>query len=102
MNYTLVVINVIIFMVTARFITQPRLDNPIDNFLLHPLRPYLYQFITYAFLHGDWMHLLGNMLFLYIFGNNVNDKLGHVGYLLLYLGGGVCSGLGHALFHEGT
>ena len=67
-------------------------------FFLDPRMPQLYQFVSYAFLHGGWMHLIGNMLFLYIFGNNVNDKLGNVGYFLLYLGGAIFSGLGHALF----
>ena len=100
MNYTLVVINVLIFMVTIRFLALPGPDNPLFRWMLNPQLPQLHQFISYAFLHGDWMHLLGNMLFLYIFGNNVNDKLGHLGYLLLYLGGAVCSGLGHALISD--
>jgi len=41
--------------------------------------------VTAAFLHGGWVHLLGNMLFLFVFGNNVEDRLGHVRYLLFYL-----------------
>jgi rhomboid family protein len=42
--------------------------------------------VLYAmFLHGGWLHLLGNMLFLYVFGNNVEDRLGHVRFLLFYL-----------------
>src|SRR5687767_15430688 len=40
------------------------------------------------FMHGGWEHLLGNMLFLWIFGNNVEDSLGHVRYLVFYLCGG--------------
>ena len=40
------------------------------------------------FMHGSWAHLLGNMLFLWIFGNNVEDALGHVRFLLFYLAGG--------------
>jgi len=44
--------------------------------------------LTSMFMHGGWGHLLGNMLFLYIFGNNVEDVLGHVRYLLFYLAGG--------------
>jgi hypothetical protein len=43
------------------------------------------------------MHIAGNMFFLYLFGNNVNDKLGHIGYLCLYLAGAVFSGIGHTL-----
>jgi membrane associated rhomboid family serine protease len=47
------------------------------------------------FLHGSILHVLGNMLFLWIFGNNVEDQLGHAGYLLLYLVGGVVASLVH-------
>jgi membrane associated rhomboid family serine protease len=44
--------------------------------------------VTSMFMHGSWAHLLGNMLFLWIFGNNVEDALGHVRYLVFYLVGG--------------
>ena len=47
------------------------------------------------FLHGGWFHLLGNMLYLWVFGDNVEDRLGHSGYLLFYLAAGVTSGLTH-------
>jgi membrane associated rhomboid family serine protease len=49
--------------------------------------------LTSQFLHGGWLHLLGNMLYLWIFGNNVEDRLGRVGFLLFYLAGGVVAGL---------
>lgn len=52
--------------------------------------------LTYAFLHGGWMHLIGNMLFLWVFGDNVEDALGHWRYLALYLLGAVAAGLAHA------
>ena len=67
------------------------------QFMLKGDRPYLWQFVSYAFLHGGIMHILGNMYFLYLFGNNVNDKLGHVGYMCFYLAGAVFSGVGHTL-----
>jgi membrane associated rhomboid family serine protease len=67
--------------------------------MLNPVYPQLWQFATYAFLHGGLLHIFGNMYFLYIFGNNVNDKLGNIGYLCLYLGGGVFAGIGHSLLH---
>lgn len=41
--------------------------------------------LTAMFLHGGWLHLLGNMLFLFVFGNNVEDRLGRLGYLAFYL-----------------
>ena len=65
--------------------------------MLHPATPELWQFVSYAFLHGGIAHLGGNMLFLFIFGNNVNDKLGGVGYLCFYLAGAVFSGIGHSM-----
>ncbi|MBN1844904.1 MAG: rhomboid family intramembrane serine protease [Sedimentisphaerales bacterium] len=100
MNYALILANVVLFLLTYRALTgeaAPRHYHNFGGLLLHPDSPQLYQFITYAFLHGGWMHLIGNMLFLYIFGNSVNDRLGHIGYLFLYLAGGIFSGIGHAL-----
>lgn len=49
--------------------------------------------VTHMFLHGGWMHLLGNMLFLFIFGDNMEDELGHGGFLLFYLLAGLAAGL---------
>ncbi len=49
--------------------------------------------VTSMFLHGGWMHLLGNMLYLHIFGDNVEDRLGHVRFFALYLLAGVAAGI---------
>jgi membrane associated rhomboid family serine protease len=49
--------------------------------------------VTSQFLHGGWLHLLGNMLYLWIFGNNVEDRFGRLGFLLFYLGGGAVAAL---------
>jgi membrane associated rhomboid family serine protease len=51
--------------------------------------------ITCMFLHGSWIHLLGNMWFLWLFGNNVEDRLGSPLYLLLYLVGGLLASAAH-------
>jgi membrane associated rhomboid family serine protease len=53
--------------------------------------------ITYMFLHGSWMHLIGNMLFLWVFGDNVEDDMGHLRYLAFYLLVGIGAGLSHAV-----
>jgi membrane associated rhomboid family serine protease len=53
--------------------------------------------LTYEFLHGGWMHLIGNMLFLWVFGDNVEDAMGHGRFLVFYLLCGVAGGLAHAL-----
>jgi hypothetical protein len=50
--------------------------------------------VTSAFLHAGGLHLLGNMLFLYVLGDNVEDAFGHVRYLLFYLTCAVLAGLG--------
>jgi membrane associated rhomboid family serine protease len=50
-----------------------------------------YTIFTSMFLHGGWMHLLGNMLFLYIFGDNVEDAIGHARYFFFYLVAGVAA-----------
>lgn len=52
--------------------------------------------ITYAFLHGGFMHLIGNMLFLWVFGDNVEDALGHLRYLVFYLLCAAAGGLAYA------
>ena len=54
--------------------------------------------LTAMFLHGGWLHLLGNMLFLYVFGNNVEDRLGRLRYLAFYLGCGYVATYGFAVF----
>ena len=51
--------------------------------------------LTCTFLHGGWMHFLGNMWFLHIFGDNVEDRFGHVGYLVFYLATGVAASAAH-------
>jgi len=53
--------------------------------------------VTSMFLHGGWMHLIGNMLFLYIFGDNLEDLMGHVTYLLFYLASGLAAAAGQIL-----
>jgi membrane associated rhomboid family serine protease len=53
--------------------------------------------VTSMFLHGDWWHLLGNMLFLWVFGDNIEDSMGHWKFLFFYLVCGVLAGLAHAV-----
>ena len=52
---------------------------------------------TYQFFHGDWLHLLGNMMFLWVFGDNVEDSLGHWRFLIFYLLAGAAAGAVFAL-----
>ncbi len=95
-NYALIIVNVIIFFITYTGGRQT-LHAWAQKYMLMPAYPFLWQFITYAFLHGSVWHIFGNMYFLYIFGNNVNDRLGHTNYLCFYLAGAVFSAVGHIL-----
>ncbi|WP_166824258.1 rhomboid family intramembrane serine protease [Thalassoroseus pseudoceratinae] len=58
--------------------------------------------LTCIFLHGGWMHLLGNIWFLYIFGDNVEDCYGHLGYLVFYLACGVAASGTHLLLNANS
>lgn len=100
MNYALIAVNVLIFLLSYSFPHSGSMNilRPwAEEFKLVSVRPELWQFISYAFLHGGYAHVIFNMFFLYLFGNNVNERLGHIGYLSFYLAGAVFSGLGHVL-----
>jgi membrane associated rhomboid family serine protease len=58
--------------------------------------------LTAMFLHGGWAHLIGNMLYLYVFGNNVEDRLGRVRFLLFYLAWGFLATYGYALINSNS
>jgi membrane associated rhomboid family serine protease len=104
-NLALIAANVVIFAVgqtlarNSPSVDARRMGIPSDwfKFMLDPAQPRLYQFITYQFLHEGLAHVGFNMLFLYVFGNNLNEKLGHLGYLMFYLAGGVLAGCGQVL-----
>lgn len=95
-NYLLLVANIAVFLVTRRGLA----GGALDNYVLQASYPQLHQFLTHAFLHANFGHLAGNMLFLYIFGNNINDRLGNVGYLAFYLAGAFFAGLGHVYMEQ--
>ncbi|MCE5280156.1 MAG: rhomboid family intramembrane serine protease [Planctomycetaceae bacterium] len=91
-NYALILINVGVFLAGFHFEGHQR-----DSYrlLLYPQAPELYQFFTSIFLHAGWGHLLGNMVFLWVFGNGINDRLGHLGYAAFYIAGGIVASLGY-------
>jgi len=59
-------------------------------------------FISALFLHGSWLHLLGNMLYLWIFGDNIEDRMGHLRYLLFYLLVGIIASIAHIIADPGS
>ena len=64
--------------------------------------PYWTTLVTSMFLHGGWAHLGGNMLFLWIFGDNIEHRLGHFRFLVFYLICGLAAGLAHILANAGS
>lgn len=62
----------------------------------------LLSLLTSMFLHGGWMHLIGNMLFLWVFGDNIEAVLGHLGFLAFYLIGGLAASIAHIVFNFGS
>src|SRR5688572_26643520 len=94
-NYGLIAVNTLVFLYELT-LTQPELVRffndwgAIPQYLADGER--LPTLLTAIFLHGGWFHLLGNMLFLWVFGDNVEDTMGHVSYLVFYLLCGVAGG----------
>jgi membrane associated rhomboid family serine protease len=80
-NVLLIVLNVWIFFKTA---LHPSYERIIHVFGFTPAHPSITTLVTSMFLHGGFVHLLGNMYFLFVFGDNVEDKLGRFRYLVAY------------------
>ncbi len=95
-NYGLVGMNVLLYFVHFHGGDAAGMQR-INSWMLHPDNPRVFQFFSCMFLHAGFMHLFGNMIFLWVFGNAVNDRFGHVGYLAFYLAGGVLAGIGYLL-----
>ena len=95
-TYTLIGTNVVVFLSYAVLLgNPPALMAFYNDWALIPARSDAYSYLTSMFLHGGWMHLIGNMLFLWIFGDNLEDEMGPGGFLLFYLASGVGAGLAH-------
>ncbi len=83
--------------ITASFAGQA-IQSKLPNSVIQP--PEILTLVSSQFLHGGWSHLLGNMLFLWIFGNNVEDKLGRVKFLGFYLGCGSLAAIAQWVFSQ--
>ncbi len=92
----LIALNVLVFL---HEITLDPVD--LNRFIVHyglvPDRLRTYQLFTSMFIHGGWLHILGNMWFLWVFGRGVEDSIGHTRYLIFYLVCGVASALTNVL-----
>jgi membrane associated rhomboid family serine protease len=107
-NTVIIALNVLVFL--WEMMQGPRLEEAFFLFGVVPARysdPQLAShftmaqqwapFLTSMFLHGGFLHIIGNMWFLYIFGDNIEDRLGHIRYLLFYLLCGILAGMVHLL-----
>lgn len=104
-NWAIIIACILIFLWTASR-GQSGFEAIVEAYGLSPseiLRGAALQtFLTSIFLHGDLLHLLGNMLYLYIFGDNVEDMCGHLGYIAFYLLCGILASLAHILTNWGS
>jgi membrane associated rhomboid family serine protease len=101
-TYAIIGLNALIFLLefgVRQGTGQVEFRDWVGYFVLVPTVSPWWTYVTYAFLHHDFWHILFNMFFLYLFGRNVNDRLGHAGYVLFYLVGAVSGGLGQAALH---
>lgn len=110
---SIIVLNVVIFLFTGPFGSDYVLASAQGSFGLvpsalfhaqaaHAAVPELLTLVTYLFFHAGWMHLIGNMLFLWVFADNIEDVYGYLGFILFYLLCGVIGGLTHVLMMPGS
>lgn len=94
-TYALIAINVVVFLLYYPALQEPELSYFFYDWGFVPRfvsEGFGFRgLLTHMFLHGGWMHLLGNMLFLFIFGDNVEDEMGHGGFLGRYLLAGLAA-----------
>jgi membrane associated rhomboid family serine protease len=95
-NWAIIAANCIIF---SRYWFSPEREVPVfASYAMVPIHWTWKTIFTSMFLHGDPLHLLGNMLFLYIAGNKVEDRLGHLAYLTFYLLAGIVGAFAHIVY----
>jgi membrane associated rhomboid family serine protease len=94
----LIVVNVLVFLFQLT-LPDAALQVFIARYALVPAWFSAPTLVTSQFLHAGWFHIIGNMVYLWIFGDNVEDRLGHGGYLVFYLAAGSAAGLIQLLFN---
>ncbi len=110
-NWTLIIVNAVVFFYTLLngSLSDQTCTNPSNTICAYGLVPAnivartgLVTLLTSMFLHGGFLHIGGNMLYLYIFGDNVEDLAGHAGYLVFYLVSGIIGSLAHIASNPGS
>jgi membrane associated rhomboid family serine protease len=104
-TWVLIAINVVVFLYELT-LGMDGLQQFFDTYGVVPTRIAqgrgLYGLVTSMFLHGGWLHIIGNMLFLAVFGDNVEATLGRLGYLAFYFGGGIAASLAQVAMSPGS
>jgi len=88
----LIVVNVLVFLYEL-FLPDVQLEQFVGTLAVVPAWFWWPSIFTSQFLHSGWMHILWNMIYLWIFGDNVEDRLGHAGFLVFYLGAGAAAAM---------
>jgi len=96
-NLVLIAINAVVFFYELSLGNGYRLNHFIALYGIVPDRLNIASVFTSMFIHGGWLHILGNMWFLWVFGRGVEDVLGHAKYLFFYLVCGVAAAIAHIL-----
>lgn len=111
----LIVINVLVFFLELGQGSQAQLQTFFEKWSVVPQEyvrgtdlppqipvPFWFTLFSSMFMHGGWMHLIGNMLYLWIFGDNIEEHWGHMRFLLIYLICGVVASLAHIFFNQNS
>jgi len=110
-NIVLIIVNVLMFFWELQLQASRVLEPALMSVAFVPVRfwnapgallPNVVTMFVSMFLHGGWLHLGGNMLYLWIFGDNIEDRLGHGKYLFFYLACGLLATLAHAVMNPGS
>ncbi len=106
-NYLLIAVNIVVFML--QWSAGANQESVVYEFALIPASfsdgidlSEIRDVFTSMFMHAGLMHLLGNMIYLWIFGDNVEDAMGHFKYLLFYLAGGFAASIAHIFVNPGS
>lgn len=104
-NYSLIAINAIVFVweiiVTGYFSDEQAVAEIFSKYGAIPrsvLNGDLLSILTSMFMHGGIAHIIGNMVFLFVFGDNIEDRFGHIKYLLIYIAWGAAAAIIHSIF----
>jgi membrane associated rhomboid family serine protease len=97
---SLIALNTLVFLYQAT-LSPVALDQLVQHWGIVPdARPFNFaSLFTSMFLHGGWLHLIGNMLYLWVFGRNIEDLIGGARFLVFYLLCGLASGIVHVMFN---